>query len=110
MESEEKAKTKMPDNVSLLLSLKEEGYVVSIPELLTVAPLTLKLQIPTPPQDYDDSYCIKYAHKHGGFVVTNDKYRDCGIEGVTRDWLKSHLMTFAFVNDEFIPNPDFRFR
>mmetsp|Transcript_31803 Transcript_31803/g.77507 ORF Transcript_31803/g.77507 Transcript_31803/m.77507 type:complete len:1248 (-) Transcript_31803:326-4069(-) len=93
MESEEKAKTKMPDNVSLLLSLKEEGFVV-----------------PTPPQDYDDSYCIEYAHKHGGFVVTNDKYRDCGVEGVTRDWLKGHLMTFAFVNDEFIPNPDFRFK
>mmetsp|Transcript_7963 Transcript_7963/g.12026 ORF Transcript_7963/g.12026 Transcript_7963/m.12026 type:complete len:1134 (+) Transcript_7963:30-3431(+) len=92
METQQGAKTKLPDNVSLLLSLKDEGYVVS-----------------TPPQDYDDSYCIAYAHKNGGYVVTNDKYRDCTVEGVTRDWLRSHLMTFTFVKDEFVPNPDFKF-
>jgi len=93
MEKESKVKTKLPDNISLLLSLEEEGYVV-----------------PTPSQDYDDSYCIKYAFQHGGYVVTNDKYRDCNIEGITRDWRRTHLMTFTFVNDEFIPNPDFVFR
>mmetsp|Transcript_34762 Transcript_34762/g.67619 ORF Transcript_34762/g.67619 Transcript_34762/m.67619 type:complete len:1314 (-) Transcript_34762:589-4530(-) len=91
-ETADAAKTKLPDNISLLLSLKEEGYVVA-----------------TPPQDYDDSYCISYAHKHNGVVVTNDKYRDCKIDGVTWDWLKSHLMTFTFVDDEFMPNPDFKF-
>jgi len=93
METTSEAKTKLPDNVSLLLSLKEEGYVV-----------------PTPPQDYDDSYCIEYAHKHGGYVVTNDKYRDCTVMGVTRDWLRTHLYTYTFVANEFIPNPDFSFR
>ncbi|GAB5366062.1 hypothetical protein AAMO2058_001112000 [Amorphochlora amoebiformis] len=93
LETKKGAKTKMPDNVSLLLSLKEEGHVV-----------------PTPPQDYDDSYCIAYAHLHGGYVVTNDKYRDCGIPGVTREWLRAHLMTFTFVENEFIPNPDFKFK
>eukprot|EP00466_Bigelowiella_natans_P011025 jgi/Bigna1/143809/aug1.81_g18517 len=93
LETEKKVKTKLPDNISLLLSLKEEGYV-----------------IPTPAQDYDDSYCIEYAHKHGGVVVTNDRYRDCIIEGVTKSWLREHLMTFTFVNDEFLPNPDFTFR
>ena len=25
---------------------------------------------------YDDSYCIRYAQSHGGYVVTNDMYRD----------------------------------
>lgn len=26
-----------------------------------------------------------------------------------RKWLKGHLISFTFVGDEFIPNPDFRF-
>ena len=86
------ARTQIPDNVSLLLSLRDEGYVVA-----------------TPPQDYDDSYCIRYAHKHGGYVVTNDRYRDCVQRGVGRRWLDTHLLTFAFVKDEFLPNPDFVF-
>lgn len=26
-----------------------------------------------------------------------------------RKWLRGHLISFAFVGDEFVPNPDFRF-
>eukprot|EP00808_Paulinella_micropora_P018302 g10239.t1 len=88
--------TKMPDNISLLLSLRDEGLLVA-----------------TPAQDYDDSYCIEYAMRHGGYIVSNDRYRD-HVEGVepsrraaVRAWLKTHLITFAFVKDEFLPNPDF---
>jgi hypothetical protein len=92
LETEKSTKTKIPDNISLLVSLADEGYIVA-----------------TPPQDYDDSYCISYANKHGGYVVTNDQYRDCTQVGVSRDWLRTHLITFTFVNDEFVPNPDFRF-
>ena len=34
------------------------------------------LLVLTPPQDYDDSYCISYARSHGGCVLSNDLYRD----------------------------------
>lgn len=68
----------------------------------------------------DDSYCIRYAQAHGGCVVTNDQYRDQlsklderGTDKEEREalrkWLKGHLISFTFVGDEFIPNPDFRF-
>ena len=29
----------------------------------------------TPSQDYDDSYQIEYARRHGGVIVTNDLFR-----------------------------------
>lgn len=48
----------VPDDVQLLNDLVSEGLVVG-----------------TPPQDYDDSYCLTYARKHDGFVVSNDLYR-----------------------------------
>jgi hypothetical protein len=47
----------MPDNVSLLLSLRDEGLLVT-----------------TPSQDYDDTYTIEYALKHSACIVSNDKY------------------------------------
>ena len=34
------------------------------------------LLVLTPPQDYDDSYCVSYARSHGGCVLSNDLYRD----------------------------------
>ena len=34
------------------------------------------LLVLTPPQDYDDSYCLSYARSHGGCVLSNDLYRD----------------------------------
>ena len=34
------------------------------------------LLVLTPPQDYDDSYCLSYARSHGGCVMSNDLYRD----------------------------------
>ena len=50
--------SQVPDDVQLLNDLVAEGLVVG-----------------TPPQDYDDSYCLTYARKHDGFVVSNDLYR-----------------------------------
>lgn len=68
------------------------------------------------PQDYDDSYSIRYAMQRNGFVVTNDLYRDHvkKIEDKQRKeearrWLKGHCISFTFVGDEFLPNPDFHF-
>ncbi len=50
-------------------------------------------------------------------MVTNDQYRDQlqKLEGdkeereAMRRWLRGRLISFTFVGDEFIPNPDFRF-
>ena len=49
----------LPDNIPILQELVTKGLI-----------------IPTPPQDYDDSYCIVYAKQHNGYIVTNDMYRD----------------------------------
>lgn len=49
----------VPDNVTLLQNLVSKGII-----------------IPTPPQDYDDSYCITYAKQRNAFMVTNDLFRD----------------------------------
>ncbi|CAN0204881.1 unnamed protein product [Ectocarpus fasciculatus] len=91
--------SRLPDDVPLLQRLVDDGLIVS-----------------TPPQDYDDSYCIKYAMAREGYVVTNDLYRDHvkGIEGrkkadAARRWIKSHSISYTFVGDEFFPNPDFSF-
>lgn len=90
---------KLPDDVALLQIMVEEGVL-----------------IPTPSQDYDDSYCIQYAGMYDGCVLTNDMYRD-HVEGMTgprerkvamRMWLVAHLISFTWVRNDFLPNPDFR--
>jgi len=87
---------KMPDNVSLLISLRDEGLVAT-----------------TPAQDYDDSYTILYAQKHNAFIISNDKYRDhvqntpVSSRDSVRQWMKRHLLTYTFIGDEFLPNPNF---
>jgi len=72
-----------------------------------------ELLVVTPPQDYDDSYVIKYAQSKDGCILTNDMYRDyvekCHHKRRAKDWLRSHLISFTFVGDEFLPNPDFEF-
>jgi hypothetical protein len=94
--------SKMPDDVGLLIKLVDAGFLVQ-----------------TPPQDYDDSYSIEYARRKHGVIVTNDMYRD-HIEKVgqsegrreredTFSWIRTHCISFTFVADEFVPNPDFRF-
>jgi ribonuclease ZC3H12 len=92
---------KIPDSVQTLLQLKSEGVMVS-----------------TPSQDYDDSYCIQYAKQAAhACIVSNDKFRDylrkLEINPTTNErlssekqWLKQHLVSFAFKGDEFLPNPD----
>jgi len=65
----------------------------------------------TPPQDYDDSYLIKYAEKKDAVILSNDRYRDW-IEKATdvekaKKWRDRHVISFTFILDEFMPNPDF---
>jgi hypothetical protein len=91
---------KVPDNVALLGALVHQGVL-----------------IPTPPQDYDDSYSIQYAGLHNGFVVTNDLFRDHIVNMVgprerkvaMRAWLRAHQISYSWVRDEFLPNPSFRY-
>eukprot|EP00727_Mastigamoeba_balamuthi_P005036 m51a1_g14530 hypothetical protein (779) ;mRNA; r:930818-933662 len=75
-----------------------------------------QLVVLTPPQDYDDSYSIQYARSHPpACIVTNDRFWDHieKLEGAARQstlaWIRSHCISFTFVRDEFLPNPDFVF-
>ncbi|RLN57024.1 hypothetical protein BBJ29_001351 [Phytophthora kernoviae] len=91
---------KIPDDVALLERMVHEGVL-----------------IPTPSQDYDDSYSIQYAGLHDGFVVTNDLFRDHIVNMVgprerkvaMRAWLRAHQISYSWVRNEFMPNPNFRF-
>ncbi|GMF16037.1 unnamed protein product [Phytophthora lilii] len=91
---------KIPDDVPLLERLVNKGVLV-----------------PTPPQDYDDSYSIQYAGLHDGYVVTNDLFRDHIINMVgprerkvaMRAWLRAHQISYSWVRNEFLPNPNFRY-
>mmetsp|Transcript_3015 Transcript_3015/g.4597 ORF Transcript_3015/g.4597 Transcript_3015/m.4597 type:complete len:1289 (-) Transcript_3015:431-4297(-) len=86
----------IPDDVHVLQQLVAQGFVVG-----------------TPSQDYDDSYCINYAKQRGGYIISNDMYRDHvkrieqpALRNQVRDWIKSHVISYTFVGDEFLPNPD----
>lgn len=90
----------LPDNIGLLRTLRTEGRLIA-----------------TPQHDYDDSYAIKFAKEHNGYIVSNDQYRD-SVEKLParerpahRQWLRDHVIHFAFANEmEFVPNPDFKFQ
>ena len=91
--------SKIPDDVNYLKNLHKKGIIVT-----------------TPPQDYDDSYCIEYAKKNKGYMVTNDKFRDHinSFDNKERKnaeslWIKRNRIGFAFKGDEFLPNPDAEF-
>ena len=86
----------LPDNLSYLYGLVSKGLVVK-----------------SPPQDYDDSYCIQYAKTHDAFIVSNDMFRDY-IDNIKdkaereteRNWRDVKCISFTFNGDEFLPNPD----
>jgi ribonuclease ZC3H12 len=95
--------SKIPDDVTLLNQLVDQGLLIG-----------------TPSKDYDDSYSIQYAKQHGGYIISNDMYRD-HIDKVGGDdasakahrdvkqWVRAHVISYAFVGDEFVPNPDASF-
>jgi hypothetical protein len=64
----------------------------------------------TPPQDYDDGYTLELARRRNGIIVSNDKFRDFIVREKNpaefKRWLDQRLCSFAFVSDEFIPNPE----
>ena len=86
----------LPDNLPYLYGLVSKQLVVK-----------------SPPQDYDDSYCIQYAKTHDAFIVSNDMFRDY-IENIKekaereseKNWRDVKCISFTFNGDEFLPNPD----
>ena len=56
---------------------------------------------------YDDRFIVKYAHKEGGVIVSNDQYRDLAKEKVEwRKVIEQRLLPFAFANDYYFMPPD----
>jgi len=84
------------DNPELLEKLQKAGHVYTIPS-----------------QDHDDNYWIAYALQTGAFVVTNDRMKDHsekhpgGDEAFFR-WRDEKVISYAFVGDTFLPNPEFK--
>ena len=68
--------SKLPDDVSLLQQLVSTGHLIS-----------------TPPQDYDDSYSIAYARSHGGYLVSNDMYRERILNNL-KNWFSTNIQYF----------------
>jgi hypothetical protein len=87
----------IPDDAALLQDLVTSGLLVT-----------------TPSQDSDDMYCIHYARRHNAFVVTNDLFRDhvSDTDGShsrkveLKIWLTVHRISYTWVGDEFLPNPN----
>lgn len=103
--------THLPNNLQLLHAYKSAGILYT-----------------TAAQDYDDDYLIQYCKLHQpAYIVTNDQYRD-SMEQIRNIWqnnntsttdnssnnvnrqshktfLDQHLITYTFVNHEFLPNP-----
>jgi hypothetical protein len=74
------------------------------------------LVVQTPAQDYDDSYCIQYCKEKDAFIVTNDLFRDyldkipdSRKREAEKKWIIDKRISFTFVKDDFLPNPDCAF-
>jgi hypothetical protein len=59
----------------------------------------------TPAQDEDDTYMIDYARSRGGYVLSNDRFRDHLQSAALREWAASHVISYAWRGDELVPNP-----
>ena len=84
------------DDPELLEKLQNEGVVFTVPS-----------------QDHDDNYWIAYAFQSGAYVVTNDRMKDHAekhSEGQDAffQWRQKRVISYAFIDDTFLPNPDFK--
>ena len=60
-----------------------------------------------PAGDHDDLYVIDYAFRTNGYIVTNDKFRDHSeSRGLSTKYVENRTISFMWINNEFIPNPD----
>ena len=73
------------------------------------------LAVGVPNRDYDDSYVIEYARDKRAYILSGDAFKDAYTDDrVTqkrredlREYLRNNCMTFVFIKDDFMPNPDF---
>ena len=68
----------------------------------------------SPSKDYSDSYAIEYAKTKNGIIITNDRFndainkiKDVKLKRITQRWLRTYVISYSFVGDDFIPNPDY---
>ena len=66
----------------------------------------------TPPQADDDKFIITYAADRGGYVVSNDMFRDHIAARPTAEerraaqaWVKAFVIPYTFVAGDFVPDP-----
>lgn len=121
----------MADNTELLAQLVDDGSVVLCPpqDYDDSYCIEYSKRSVRPPQHFllqlltHDTHDTRHthlthhntAHRHGAYIVTNDRYWDHIARqpedqraGVTR-WLREHCISFTFAKNEFLPNPDFAF-
>ena len=96
--TEDDRSSRTPDDMAALKQLKREG-VLSL----------------SPSKDYSDSYAIEYAKTKNGIIITNDRFndairkiKDTKLKNVTERWLRTYVISYSFVGDDFIPNPDYK--
>lgn len=78
--------------------LKEKGYAIGIPNW-----------------NNDDSYMIEYARDKKGYILTNDRYNDhivfyendSKLREKLKTFVRNNCVSFTFIKDELIPDPDF---
>lgn len=67
------------------------------------------------PSDQDDLFILDYARSRGGFVVSNDRFRDhvsnwAALWGereaaALQEWTQTRVISYGWRGDEFIPHP-----
>lgn len=108
------APTHIPvDNIGILLKLQTQGRLALTPSKVILLKVVSRVEVFLYSQDYDDSYCLQYAHRKDAVIVSNDMYRDwvkkqpSWKKSESILWLRTHVISYTFVKDEFMPNPDF---
>jgi len=82
---------RIPKGIDILEQLDSQGVLIK-----------------TPPWDYDDAYCIQFAKQKEGIIVSNDRFWDLiDKDPSLKDWLRSHVCSYTFAGQDFLPNPDF---
>lgn len=61
-----------------------------------------------PSKDSQYSYLVNYAQEKKAVIVSNDKNLFIKDNPGKSNWIQAHCLTFVFVQNDFIPNPDFK--
>ena len=61
--------------------------------------------VATPPQHVDDLYAIEHARANGGYVLSNDLFRDHLAAPAQRAWVAAHVIPYTWRGDEIVPHP-----